>query len=58
MGTAQYCMKGINPYHAGRRFIRPENQGTVYGKRVGINRSLGKAARRKPVLKQEFEDAA
>lgn len=47
MGAARYCMKGINPIHAGRRHIRPEEQGTVYGKRVAISRSLSKKARGK-----------
>ena len=46
MGLARYCMKGINPQQASRRFVRPRNQGVVYGKRVAISRSLGRAARR------------
>jgi len=45
MGIARYCMKGISPIQAGRRHIRPEEQGIVYGKRVAISRSLGKKAR-------------
>lgn len=47
MGLARYCMKGINPIQAGRRHVRPEEQGIVYGKRVAISRSLGKKARQK-----------
>ncbi|WP_339078292.1 hypothetical protein QQM41_15045 (plasmid) [Acetobacter sp. AC2005] len=47
MGVARYCMKGISPIQAGRRHIRPEEQGIVYGKRVAISRSLGKKARAK-----------
>ena len=51
MGLARYCMKGINPHHAAKRHVDPEDQGIVYGKRVGISRSLGKRARRtKPLM--------
>ncbi len=46
MALARYCMKGMNPNQARRRFVQAEDQGVVYGKRVGISRSLGKTARR------------
>ena len=49
MGIARYCMKGISPVHAGRRHIRPEEQGIVYGKRVAISRNLGKKAREEAI---------
>lgn len=45
MGIARYCMKGVEPQHASRCYVRPENQGEVFGKRVGISRSLGPRAR-------------
>ena len=45
-GMAKYCMKGIDPYQAKAKFIRPEAQGTVVGKRCGVSESLGPAARR------------
>jgi len=58
MGLARYCMKGINPQQASRRFVRPENQGVVYGKRVAISRSLGRAARRAKAVDQPEAMAA
>jgi hypothetical protein len=45
-GLARYCMKGIDPYQAKAKFIRPEYQGTVIGKRCGVSESLGPSARR------------
>lgn len=45
MGLSRYCMKGVDPRHARRCFVRPKPQGTVWGKRVAISRSLGPKAR-------------
>lgn len=45
MGLSRYCMKGVDPRHARRCFVRPKPQGTVWGRRVAISRSLGPKAR-------------
>lgn len=45
MALSRYCMKGVDPRHARRCFVRPKPQGTVWGKRVAISRSLGPKAR-------------
>lgn len=45
-GLAKYCMKGIDPYQAKAKFIRPEYQGAVTGKRCGVSASLGPSARK------------
>ena len=45
MALSRYCMKGVDPSHARRCFVRPINQGVVFGKRVAISRSLGPRAR-------------
>lgn len=45
-GLLKYCLKGLNHYHAGKRFVVVEDQGEVWGKRVGLSKSLGQAARR------------
>ena len=47
MALGRYCMKGIDPHQARRYFVEAEDQGVVFGKRVGISRSLGPKARRK-----------
>ena len=47
MALSRYCMKGIEPYQAHRYYVRPINQGIVYGKRVTISRALGARARLK-----------
>ena len=47
MALSRYCMKGVDPQHAKRCYVRPINQGVVFGKRVSISRSLGPLARRK-----------
>jgi len=47
MALSRYLMKGVEKHHARRCFVRPENQGIVFGKRVAISRSLGLAARQK-----------
>lgn len=47
MALSRYCMKGVDPHHARRCYVRPVSQGIVFGKRVNISRSLGPAARRK-----------
>lgn len=52
MGLARYCLKGINPSDAKAKFIRPEFQGIVYGKRCGVSVNLGPAARRRHRLDQ------
>jgi hypothetical protein len=46
MAVSRYCMKGVDPHHAKRCFVRPKPQGVVLGKRVAISRSLGPAARK------------
>jgi hypothetical protein len=46
MAVSRYCMKGVDPHHAKRCFVRPKPQGIVLGKRVAISRSLGAAARK------------
>ncbi len=45
MALGRYCMKGLDPYHARRYWVRPVDQGVVLGKRVIISRSLGPKAR-------------
>jgi len=46
MAASRYCMKGVEPNHARRCFVRPQPQGVVVGQRVAISRSLSRAARR------------
>lgn len=44
----KYMLKGINPRDAFRYGIKkPECQGVVYGRRTGVSRTLGRAARKK-----------
>lgn len=45
MALSRYCMKGVDPRHARRCFVKHKPQGTVWGKRVSISRSLGQKAR-------------
>ncbi len=45
MALSRYCMKGVEKHHAKRCFVRPVDQGVVWGKRVLISRSLGATAR-------------
>lgn len=47
MALSRYLMKGVDPHHAKRCYVRPINQGVVFGKRVAISRSLGPRAREK-----------
>ena len=47
MALSRYCMKGVEKHHAKRCFVKPVNQGVVWGKRVLISRSLGAKARAK-----------
>jgi hypothetical protein len=46
MALSRYCMKGVDPHHAKRCFVRSKDQGIVWGKRVSISRSLGPKARK------------
>lgn len=46
MALSRYCMKGVDPHHAKRCYVRPISQGVVLGKRVTISRSLGPTARK------------
>jgi hypothetical protein len=47
MALSRYLMKGVDPHHAKRCYVRPINQGVVFGKRIAISRSLGPMARAK-----------
>ncbi len=47
MALSRYCMKGVDRHHARRCYVRPTDQGVVWGKRVFISRSLGPTARQK-----------
>jgi len=46
-GYSRYCMKGLEPHHAKARWVRPEAQGTVVGKRCGTSLNLGPSARKR-----------
>ncbi len=45
MALSRYCMKGVEKHHAKRCHVKPIDQGVIWGKRVMVSRSLGKAAR-------------
>ena len=45
MALSRYCMKGVEKHHAKRCYVRPVDQGVIWGKRVLISRSLGAKAR-------------
>jgi hypothetical protein len=44
-GLGRYLLKGMDPSYAARNRIRHEPQGLIYGKRCGVSKSLGPAAR-------------
>src|SRR5205807_3180683 len=44
-GIARYLLKGMDSRYAPRYSVRHESQGLVYGKRCGVSKSLGPAAR-------------
>jgi len=46
-GKVKYILKGIEPEYAGHYFIRAANEGDVTGRRSGVSRSIGRAARKK-----------
>lgn len=48
VAARKYLLKGINPKDAVRLGIKnPEEQGVLYGRRTGVSRNLGRAARKK-----------
>ena len=47
MALSRYCMKGVDPRHARRCFVKPKPQGVVVGLRTAVSRSLSAAARLK-----------
>jgi len=58
MALSRYCMKGVDPHHARRCFVRPQDQGIVWGRRVSISRSLGPSARKKAGVVAELPSGA
>ena len=47
-GLERYILKGMDPHYARRYRVRHDPQGLVFGKRCGISKSLGPAARGRP----------
>ena len=47
MALSRYCMKGVEKHHAKRCYVKPVDQGVIWGKRVMISRSLSAKARTK-----------
>jgi hypothetical protein len=47
-GLGRYALKGMDPHYTPRYRVRHDPQGIVFGKRCGISKSLGPAARRRP----------
>lgn len=43
---AKYILRGIDPSYADYLHIAPANEGTVTGRRTGVSRAIGRAARR------------
>jgi hypothetical protein len=50
-GLGRYLLKGMDPRSAAAYGVRHEPQGLVYGKRCGVSKSLGPAARNRPRLR-------
>jgi hypothetical protein len=46
-GLDHYLLKGMDPHYAARYRVRHDPQGLVFGKRCGISKSLGPAARQR-----------